>query len=256
MINQRSFGVEIECQSPGLWGCDGVANFLEENGFPEWAENVYPDGSEVEIPSPILSGAKGMNDLKAVMNLLKKNGFTVTSYDGMHVHHDTEDLTMKQIYVIASSWRANQHLINRFVNPERRNGRWCRDLSLYDLDAIESAIEEKERKSWDSLSESDQYNYCCEDCYEYNSDNDDERFEKYKSLSLANRSYSGTIEIRLHEGTLDFEKAKAWILFGQAFISNVAKKKKPLPRFNNPLDLLVNTKTYKVAQKKLLSTTY
>ena len=42
-------------------------------------------------------------------------------------------------------------------------------------------------------------------------------------LNLASLQRHGTIEIRLHEGTLHFPEAKSWIEFGQGFIERVLR---------------------------------
>lgn len=224
-MNNRAFGVEIECQTPG-YGYDGAKNLLNENGFHAWADNVYHDGSEIEIPSPILRGAQGFAELKAVMDLLVANDFTTTYRDGMHVHHDTRDLSLHDVKRIAQSWKNNQIVINTFVDPYRLGCDWCKNLTNEDIAAIQNEIDEEPYAS--------------------------EEHEKYKSLSLANRSYTGTIELRLHEGTLDFEKARAWILFGQAFISNVASRRRVLNRLTKE-QLLTRTRVPASAKKNLLA---
>lgn len=226
MRNQRNFGVEIECDSNGL-GTQGVRHILRNNGFSNWAENIYHDGSDVEIPSPILSGSKGLSELKSVMNLLKKHGCSTTSADGMHVHHDVKDLNLRQIHTIAETWMINQPLIHSLVDVHRVANRWCRDLRREDLVAIENEIK---------LPPVPNARY---------------EHDKYKSLSVASRVDYGTLEIRLHEGTLDFEKARGWILFGQAFITNIAKMKKPV-KYTSVEEMLVSTKVYKVGRETLL----
>lgn len=221
--NNRQFGVEIECKSNGF-GISGTVKLLRDNGLNDWASKVYEDGSEVELPSPILKGPEGLGQVKKVMDLLVDNGFTTTTYDGMHVHHDVDDLNLKQLLQIFKSWQENQEEIEKIVQHQRRNGEFCQHLTRYDLEYIERNI---------------------------SANLDTARTDKYRGMSLYNHAYSRTVEIRLHEGTLNFENARAWILFGQAFITNVAQRSFPLPKL--PLsDLLHATKTYKIAHKPLL----
>src|SRR5690348_13321616 len=101
-MRDRAFGVEIECgfngdgpgEPPdcicvydeevgeyvpeygdhcvaccGCWesdesslGCEEAARLLSNNGFDEWTYEIHPDGSGVEIPSPILRGVEGLHE--------------------------------------------------------------------------------------------------------------------------------------------------------------------------------------------------
>jgi hypothetical protein len=54
--------------------------------------------------------------------------------------------------------------------------------------------------------------------------------------------YFGTVEIRQHHGTLDFDEIEAWVWFGRHFIDRVAKTAGPLPT-HTARELLIRTRT-------------
>lgn len=242
-MRDRAFGVEIECgyngdgpaEGPpdcdciynsdtdeyesesghcvsccGCWGgdeenslgCEEAARLLYDNGFHAWTENIHPDGSGVEIPSPILHGIAGLYELREVMGLLKRNGFYTSEQDGMHVHHDAPEFRENPELTarLVELWEENLPIIDRFVAPERRGGyHWA--CSSY------AASEDNWRKFKESKSLEDLHR------------------DKFRSLNVIPLRWHGTIEFRLHEGTLDFNKAAAWIKFGQGLLDRAVRSK-------------------------------
>lgn len=202
MINRR-FGVEIEFDSNGL-GSAGVARLLgntfDKYGLRRWyfRDRIDYDGSELELKTPILSGKRGFKTLEIVMNTLVENNCFVTEADGLHVHHDAPEFinNIDNCIRLVKSWNQNRHLIYEFVDPERG--------SQYDGDYwacprwTDSAIEELERKR-------------------------EIPYWNRNDLNLLALNEHGSIEIRLHEGTLDYSEAESWIRFGQRFIDNSLK---------------------------------
>lgn len=204
-MTNRRFGVEIECDMDGL-GVTQTADLLVRHGFqlkhknvPGWS--VGQDGSEVEVRTPPLSGPEGLDQLRQVMELLVDNGGDTTGEDGLHVHHDAPEFVddFGAIIRLAKSWRANQDLICQMVHPERVNSdnEFC---PLWTDDDIEELEHSSYVGNW-----------------------------VRHALNIASLVEHGTIEIRLHEGTLNYEDAEAWILFGQQFIEDVVSKHEPTP---------------------------
>jgi hypothetical protein len=239
-MNKRPFGVEIECGS-NRYSYYDVEQLLCDNGLENWAEmEVDCDGSGIEIRSPILVGRKGMNELEKVFNLLNENNFYTGREDGMHVHHDVSDLDVEDIHRIAVSWYNNQNHIHTMVDRYRVENRWCPALRVSDLEMIEREIAHKRSGTNDNVLDYYHPNRVC--------------YEKYRALSLNARQYHDTIEIRLHEGTLNFERAKAWIQFGQTFISRIAEKHtEPIEPKKSLRSLFAAIKPYKAAREYYLS---
>lgn len=196
-MRNRRFGVEIEFDSNGL-GTLGVARLLgntfDKYGMRRWyfRDRIHYDGSELELKTPPLSGKNGFKKLEIVMNALSDAGCFVTGDDGLHIHHDAPEFThnIDNCIKLVKSWNANRHLIYRFVDPERIDYDWA--CPAWRQDAVEALERNRQIPHWDR-----------------------------NDLNLNSLSKHGTIEIRLHEGTLDYSEAESWIVFGQRFIDRV-----------------------------------
>lgn len=209
ILDNRAFGVELEF-SGGNLGRSGVLNILRSSfdsvGLRRWRfdDRLGYDGSEFELRTPILRGKHGFDQLELVMNTLYDAGCYVTEEDGLHIHHDAPEFThnIDNCIKLVKSWNANRHLIYQFVSPDRTE-----DASYYDEDDngywacpgwTESQLAQMEKtRQIPHWSRND--------------------------LNLCSLPEHGSIEIRLHEGTLDYTEAEPWILFGQKFIDRVLK---------------------------------
>ena len=272
-MRNRAFGVEIECgydgdgnriEPPdcicewdedgdlivgdhcqrccGCWegsdegsdeGVDFATELLYANGFSHWAEqNIHSDGSGVEIPSPILCGREGLNELRRVMALLRDNGFYTSEEDGLHVHHDAPEFVEDDSLVarLVELWEENLPVIDRFVADYRQGGNYwaCNSYQREDSYA-HSWARFKETKSLGDI-----------------------RLDKFRSLNVTALDEHGTVEFRLHEGTLNFDEAAAWIHFGQEFLES-AKRTRNVVTCANVIDLLRFTRTSPSTTRKLVT---
>jgi hypothetical protein len=170
------------------------------------------DGSGVEIRTPILQGVDGYEVIRAAMATLKDAGAYVTASDGLHVHHDAPEFVAwpQKCEVLVRSWLANQQAIQQLVAPRRRGSGHCPPWNDAGLSILGEWIRGDRP-------------------YFYASRND---------LNLNPLADQGTIEIRLHEGTLDADVAIAWIMFGQRFIHDVLQRTRPLPQTTSDENLL------------------
>jgi len=202
-MNDRRFGVELEFNSGGI-GRHGVAQVLREafdrEGLQRWyfMNRIDYDGSEIELRTPILKGKEGFRKLEVVMNSLHNAGCYATTADGMHVHHDAPEFinNIDNCIRAVKSWNANRHLIYRLVDPARAldyDGEYWA-CPKWSNEAISLMERDREIPYWDR-----------------------------NDFNLNALNEHGSIEIRLHHGTLNFTEAKAWILFGQRFLNRVVK---------------------------------
>jgi hypothetical protein len=239
----RNFGVELEFTTNGK-GQRWAREILTSEGI-SWDQWSF-DGSELELKSPILSGREGFKELKKVMDTLRHHGCeTTTRHDGLHIHHDAPDYcgfkNKENLVRLVKSWIDNEsEIINQFVMPIRRGRTSCPPWNynlLIDL-------------------ENDRYTVDRHDQYRDQDDGWDHLLNNYgrRSLNIDALKEHGTIEIRLHEGTLDFEKAEAWIKFGQKFLNSCIVRKRPIPKLADRNDLLkrikINKKAHAVLSEK------
>lgn len=237
---------ECECSSCYYceWGCDGecrssecehVANVLHNAGFGHWCYGIHEDGSGVEIPSPVLSGREGLDELRRVMNLLTREGFYCTESDGLHVHHGADEWAQDEGLVAHTIevWEENLGMIQQFVSPDRWGNMYCESHRGY-AGYTRSAWEQfKDTKDTSLLR------------------------DKFKALNIAHLNTSlgtGTLEFRLHQGTLDFDKAASWIHFGQAFMEFAKRtyKRGEIVTCASAIDLLRQVNTSSKANRTLL----
>lgn len=233
-MKDRAFGVEVECgvggNSPSslirLW--DGL-RAIERQGklSREWRENFGHDGTYVELRSPILEGRSGFAELRRALKAISKCGGYVTRSDGMHVHHNAPDYleTPEKVIQLVRTWRNNRGLISAFVDPRRVNAYACIGWSSSYLTRLEGLVKADPTRVWDTPERND--------------------------LNLRSLRRHGSIEIRLHEGCLDPDRAEAWVRFGQSFLNKVMETDSPF-RVDKHEDLLRKIKVSEAARRRLL----
>lgn len=211
-------------------GCDVAYDLLATHGYMDWLGGIHEDGSGVEIPSPILKGSAGLRELRSVMELLRTNGFYTTGADGLHVHHDAPEFVGNEELTahLVELWEENLSLIDNFVSYRRRGGRYWACHSY----KVVSPRRWEDFKATKRLGALDQ--------------------DKFRSLNITPLQWHGTIEFRLHEGTLNFAEAAAWIHFGQSFL-DMAKRRRSVVTCDSALDLLKLSRTSKRATQTLLA---
>lgn len=219
---ERTFGVEIECGHGN--GAGYVNQRLDAKGVP--VLSVGRDGSGVEVRTRVLQGTKGFKELNDVFRVLNEIGCYVTYRDGQHVHFGGAEFhgelgTPARARLI-ESFVNNRHHILPFVDPYRhKNGTNCGDQWTR-LVETNKHVEAFGAKGWD--------------------------------INLANlKRDRGTIEVRLHEGNLEYEKAEAWITFWLNFLNAIAQRSTVIPAFSNVNSLFRSTKTREATKQKLLA---
>jgi hypothetical protein len=198
MTTATTFGMEFEVQgiSPST-----AASRLNAAGIAcerpdtthDTCENwkaVY-DGSVrngAEIVSPILT-ANRLNEAHKVTKVLKESGAHVDRATGFHVHiglnaFGDESTGVRHLTNFIMNWYAGHHAISALVAPSRLNNRFCRVLNQ----------QYAERQASFTLNNQ---------VGAFNGD-------RYTSLNLESVRRHGTVEVRLHQGTLNGVKAIAW----------------------------------------------
>jgi hypothetical protein len=247
VAHQRKFGVEIECGYNGNYsyrGWEEVERKMKEAKFPVKNRERYQsnrkfalysvgrDGSGVEVRTPILAGNKGFDELKRIFAFLNNLGCYTGTNDGMHVHHDAPELVKDPLLTrnLVKSWVANRHAICEMVTPYRRSR-----MVAWTADSLESLDDWAEGNQ----THTDSYGYTYPITFGRN------------ELNIASLIEHGTIEFRLHEGTLNIDDAIAWIKFGQRFMDSVLHRARPMANAGNRQDLLNRIRLSKTQQAKL-----
>lgn len=199
------------------YGEDGALDEAMEiarraSGLSDWGGCF--DGTLIEVKTPILSGDDGIEAFRKAMVAIREAGGYVTSSDGMHVHHGMPELvdemnrqaggrwdegrmTGPKLIRVVESWINNEPLIDKFIAPDRVNSHWC-NKSLTKANVIAA---KQQRVNL---------------------------YGAHGALNIDSLDYLGTIEVRLHEGTLNDAQAAAWVRFGQAFFDRALEISKPI----------------------------
>lgn len=149
--------------------------------------------SGAEVVSPILNPAR-LNEAHKVTKALKDNGARVDRATGFHVHIGMNAFNDRaDIAKFTLNYYAMHHAIAALVAPSRLNNRYCAVLNR----------DMAERQA------------------DYTAGGNTGAFNgnRYTSLNLESMHRHGTVEIRLHQGTLNGVKAIAWSQFIAGMIS-------------------------------------
>lgn len=257
-MKNREFGVELEFDSNGL-GTHGVGDLLWNNGFrEEWTglrefydgyysdsyygyDRISEDGSEVELRSPILQGESGFKDLRKVVDLLNNHGCFTTEQDGLHVHHnapdfrESKDLTVR----LLKSWKHNEHHIAQFIEEERSR----ESLQAPGIYGSGSPCPTFDHNQINALERANEVDFTM-NLYRTG-------FTTRNNLNINSLRSHGSVEFRMHEGTLYWPQIEAWIRFGQSFLNGVKSRKNPIETVDSPVVLMNRLKTNKRAQIQL-----
>lgn len=166
----------------------------------DYCDHEESDGQGLEAVSPILQGADGYEQVKKMVDAMRAAGGSIDRTCGFHVHHDVRDMTADQVAYLLSFYMDNQTVIDTMLAPSRRSSRsnqWCRPYQ----------DEEKRRIKQMAKSGQGFANY----------------YERYKTINVQSFAKYGSIEIRQHQGTLNFSKIVNWVKFGQAIVEAAIK---------------------------------
>jgi Putative amidoligase enzyme len=210
----RTFGVEIEFSSlSGHAAVQAINDAGLACTYEGYTHRVLGDWKVVsdstcgyEAVSPILFGEDGYEQVRKVVAALSAAGATVNTRCGLHVHHGADDLNGEQLASLFELYASHFNAIDHLVAPSRRQNRnrWCKRFKRGELSKIVDGLRSRRDDvrsgafgTWNMLSARD---------------------DRYRHINLCSFPKYGTIEIRQHQGTLNGDKAVAWIKFGQALV--------------------------------------
>jgi len=188
----ETFGIELEVSNLSIAGAQHAINRAGLN----W--QVKFDGTRhvsAEAVSPILDRDR-LNEAKKATRALLASGATVNKQTGLHVHLGADEYGVEGIARLVWNWNLAHATIGALVAKSRLNNHFCQSVPLSRLD------------SW----------------VEYVRNGNIRNLEggRYYSLNLNAYGAHRTVEFRLHHGTLNGSKVKAWAEFVSA-MANFSK---------------------------------
>lgn len=146
-----------------------------------------------EVVSPILNASR-LNEAVKVTKALKDSGARVDRATGFHLHIGGRIFTSaSKLARFTLNYYAVHHAIGALVAPSRLNNGYCKVLDRAEAERQATFLENGGGRSWNG--------------------------NRYTSLNLDALDKHSTIEIRLHQGTLNGVKAVAWAQFIEALIT-------------------------------------
>jgi len=185
----KTYGIELETSSISIRTAQTALDAVGLN----WA--CKPDGTrgvDAEAVSPILTDASLNEGLIAARALLKA-GATVNKQTGYHVHLGAAHYGNEGIAKLVANWYTAADAIAALVAPSRLNNHFC-----------EHFLNESTLVTWVSSIRDGVIS------------NRAAGRNRYLSLNLDSFDRHGTVEFRLHHGTLNGKKITAWAEFCEA----------------------------------------
>ena len=259
---KRRYGIEIETANGREHG-----EYLRDRTILGGAYDGSVDGANpLELYTPILSGDEGIECLKKIAN----TPLIVNKSCGMHIHLESEDYlnNWKKLKKLLYFCKKFEPQIFALVSKSRLDNRFCLPLmstqsiqriettedgflsAFYNIEPhqIERFYRDNERGCHNTKIYNDGKYYMSV----FNKGVGDKR---YLWLNLNSHFYRNTIEIRLHQGTVNYEKIYNWVWLWQ-FVFNWIDHHSIdyITKINNLLGILPNAlKDYYITRQTKLN---
>ena len=230
-LNELQRRLHVALTSEGFTGCWTEIRYTHQV-MNQWKVVTDSTVSGGEVVSPPLSiQDQGFDQIKIVCKVIHQAGFNVRgTKTGLHIHHDVNDLTVRQVGHIYGLYASFQTLISSSLAPSRRNSR--RDTYNYltnynDLisenraSAKAWAKETKTVKSYTEIQDEHTRHYTVKNEIRDKAT----QYNRNTAVNLASIGKYGTIEFRQHQGTLNAKKIINWVLVTQAIVERFVQHK-------------------------------
>jgi len=180
----KTYGIELETSSISIRSAQSALDAVGLN----W--QCKPDGTRgvnAEAVSPILNDGSLNESITAARALLRA-GATVNKKTGYHIHLGADHYGNDGIAALVRNWYTAADAIGALVAPSRLNNHFCQHTLPESL--VESWAESIRNGRIDNAGQG-----------------------RYRSLNLDSYQRHGTVEFRLHHGTLNGKKIQAWAEF-------------------------------------------
>ena len=180
----KTYGIELETSSISIRTAQSA---LDAVGLLWQCKPDGTQGVDAEAVSPILTDSSLNESLTAARALLRA-GATVNKKTGYHVHIGADHYGSDGIAALVRNWYTAANAIGALVAPSRLNNHFCNhSIGAQGIDVWTESIR--------------------------NGNIHNSGRGRYLSLNLDSYHRHGTVEFRLHHGTLNGKKIQAWAEF-------------------------------------------
>lgn len=262
LLKEQNYGVEIELVSITRQRASGIIarhfgttnwHAAREYGYDAWAAkdrkgrvwkcvkdaSLNDRNGGCEVVTPILQ-YEDMEDLQAIIRLLREAGAKADGSCGIHVHVDASKHTIDSLQRLMNFAIGRQDLFyEALAVSERRTERFCRKMNKNLFKAIQQDSE-RTTASLERLWYSP-----VNDGYRYGISHDHYNSTRYHGINLHAFFTKGTVEFRLFNGTTHAGRIKAYVQFCLAMSAWAIEGKSTSLHFRT-------IKNYTMEQKKAL----
>ena len=262
LLKEQNYGVEIELVSITRQRASGIIarhfgttnwHAAREYGYDAWAAkdrkgrvwkcvkdaSLNDRNGGCEVVTPILQ-YEDMEDLQAIIRLLREAGAKADGSCGIHVHVDASKHTIDSLQRLMNFAIGRQDLFyEALAVTERRTAQYCRKMDK----GLFKAIQQDSERTTASLERL--WYSPVNDGYRYGISHDHYNSTRYHGINLHAFFTKGTVEFRLFNGTTHAGKIKAYVQFCLAMSAWAIEGKSTSLHFRT-------IKNYTMEQKKAL----
>lgn len=193
---RRFVGLEIECIIPSSEASEYIPAHWSRHS--DSSISTGGDGYGIEMVSSPANGDRLLRLVDAFIKWRDDHNAYVNASCGFHVHFNSIDMSPREVSYVGIVYKKYQSLLKSMMPNSRQSSRWCKDFNL-SFKRLQSIEDESDLIDlyYDNMGTSpsrEKYNDA-----------------RYCALNLHARYYHGTMEFRLHSGTINREKILNWI---------------------------------------------
>lgn len=202
-LGSEYYGIEVECYHQHQNG----KRFLNDVPQWGWCYDGSVKGPEYHTPqeflSPILWGNSGLVSISNFLSTLKTKSCGVNASCGLHVHVQSVELTPPQICNVLKTWDCIEPWVLKALPPHRHASKHAQ-RAAHDHEKLNEIKTNLDLASYwyKTLINENVLRAVAKDKYNPT---------RYAAVNLHSHFHRGTIEFRLHHGTLNFTKIKNWV---------------------------------------------
>ena len=193
---RRLVGIEVECLFPE-WN-DTISNPKYWTSTNDGSISSGEEYEGIEMVSYPASGDLLLDSIDRLMSWSNSIEAVVNRSCGLHVHFNSLDLNAKQVSHVAIVYSYFEEILKGMMPNSRQDSNWCKDFPIPIRVMRQIPDEEHLIETYydymDSSPTAEKYNDA-----------------RYCGLNIHSRYYHGSLEFRLHSGTLNKTKIVNWI---------------------------------------------
>lgn len=226
-VSYRAFGVEFEVESKEYLrqSARKLSKELQETMIDSKHSLIdyiraHHDGSlhkefGVEFVTTILRGDKGLKIIRQLTKILNKY-FITSNRCGLHIHLSVEDFDDKELIDLYYIYQNIQPILKYYVRKDRLSNKYCSKIPKLTKQTLSDIRKKLTTKTFDN-----------EEVVNAKKLKDIHTGKHWDGINFSSIPEHGTLELRMMEGTLDYDKIVQWIKLHMRIIDWVKSNNNP-----------------------------